>query len=83
MIKISLRIFLLCISGFILNAQTSGKISGKIIEESSGLPLVGANVIITQTQSGTSADEEGFFNLINVSPGKYSCLLYTSDAADE
>ena len=25
-----------------------------------------------QTQAGTSADEEGHFNLINVSPGKYS-----------
>jgi len=48
MIKISVRIFLLSISVFILNAQTSGKISGKIIEESSGFPLVGANVIITQ-----------------------------------
>lgn len=72
MIKTLVRIFLLSISALILNAQTSGKISGKIIEKSSGLPLVGANVIITQTQSGTSADEEGFFNLINVSPGKYS-----------
>ena len=72
MIKTLVRIFLLSISAITLNAQTSGKISGKIIEESSGLPLVGANIIITQTQSGTSADEEGFFNLINVSPGKYS-----------
>ena len=55
-----------------LYGQTSGKISGRIIEKETGEPLVGANVIITQTQAGTSADEEGYFNLINVSPGKYS-----------
>ena len=53
-------------------SQTSGKISGKIFEVEGNTPLVGANIIITQTQAGTSADEEGYFNLINVSPGKYS-----------
>ena len=53
-------------------SQTSGKISGKIIDASSDSPLVGANVIITQTQAGISADEDGYFNLINVPPGKYS-----------
>jgi len=52
--------------------QTSGKVSGKIIDQKNSSPLVGANVIIMQTQAGTSADEEGYFNLINVSPGKYS-----------
>jgi len=55
-----------------LFSQTSGKISGKIIDVSNDQPLVGANVIITQTQAGISADEDGYFNLINVSPGKYS-----------
>ena len=48
------------------------KISGKVIDQKDNSPLVGANVIIMQTQAGTSADEEGASNLINVSPGKYS-----------
>ena len=52
--------------------QTSGKISGKIIDASNETPMVGANIIIVQTQAGISADENGYFNLINVSPGKYS-----------
>ena len=55
--------------------QTSGKISGKITDKKNNAPLVGANIIIIQTQAGTSADEEGFFNLINVSPGKYSVRI--------
>ncbi|MBT3664308.1 TonB-dependent receptor [bacterium] len=55
-----------------LFGQTSGKISGKIIDASTETPMVGANIIIVQTQAGISADENGYFNLINVSPGKYS-----------
>tara|TARA_B100001250_G_scaffold78772_1_gene64702 strand:+ start:589 stop:3414 length:2826 start_codon:yes stop_codon:yes gene_type:complete len=62
-------IFQLC------NAQTSGKISGKIIDKKNSVALVGANVIIVQTQSGTSADKDGYFNIINVSPGKYSVRI--------
>ena len=53
-------------------SQSSGKISGKIIDASSENPLFGANIIIVQTQAGISADEDGYFNLINVPPGKYS-----------
>ena len=42
------------------------------MDDEKNSPLVGANIIITQTQKGTSADNEGYFNLINVTPGKYS-----------
>ena len=70
---LTMKLFLLtCIISCFGFAQTSGKISGKIIDSSSDSPLAGANVIIVQTQAGLSADEDGYFNLINVSPGKYS-----------
>ena len=71
MIKNLFKTLIYIIFSLTLYGQTSGKISGRIIEKESGEPLVGANIII-QTQAGTSADEEGYFNLINVSPGKYS-----------
>ena len=67
--NVLITIFLFIVSAF---GQTAGKISGKVIDKKNNSPLVGANVIIMQTQAGTSADEEGYFNLINVSPGKYS-----------
>ena len=67
--NVLLSIFLFIASAF---GQTAGKISGKVIDKKNNSPLAGANVIIMQTQAGTSADEEGYFNLINVSPGKYS-----------
>ena len=67
-------------------AQTTGKISGKILDAEQNSPLIGVNIIIHQTQKGTSSDQDGYFNIINVSPGKYTvkimmigyCLLYTS-----
>ena len=59
--KISSVIFFLISSAY---GQTAGKISGKIIDQKNNSPLVGANIIIMQTQAGTTADEEGYFNLI-------------------
>jgi hypothetical protein len=56
----------------IINAQTTGKISGRILNNDNNAPLPGANIIILPDYTGTSADEEGYFNLINVSPGNYT-----------
>ncbi|SVD31676.1 uncharacterized protein METZ01_LOCUS384530, partial [marine metagenome] len=53
-------------------SQTSGKISGRALDEANDMPLVGANIIISQTQAGVSVDDKGYFNLINVGPGKYT-----------
>ena len=72
---LKMKKFTLSVSFYLLSTifgQTSGKISGKIIDASNETPMVGANIIIVQTQAGISADENGYFNLINVSPGKYS-----------
>ena len=53
-------------------SQTAGKISGTITQKGSSTPLAGANVLVVQSQKGTSADDKGYFNLINVPPGKYT-----------
>ena len=45
--------------------QTTGKISGKIIDADQNTPLIGVNIIIPQTQKGTSSDQDGYFNIIN------------------
>ena len=55
-----------------INAQTTGKISGRVLNRDNNTPLVGANIIILSDYSGTSADEDGYFNLINISPGDYT-----------
>ena len=68
-----------------------------LIKDDSG-PLLGATVIVKNTTRGTTTDMDGKFRLEGLQPGDvlqvtyvgydpyevtYTCLLYTSDAADE
>ncbi|MBL7075452.1 TonB-dependent receptor [candidate division KSB1 bacterium] len=55
-----------------LMAGTTGKIAGRVVDEATGLPLPGANVIVLGTTLGAMSDLEGSFFIINVKPGKYS-----------
>ena len=52
-------------------AQSKGKIVGKVIEETSGTPLIGANVILLNTSKGASADLQGNYTISGVQPGNY------------
>ncbi|WP_010423039.1 TonB-dependent receptor [Anaerophaga thermohalophila] len=52
-------------------AQSKGKIAGKVIEETSGTPLIGANVILLNTSQGASADLQGNYTISGVQPGNY------------
>ncbi|MEW6193565.1 MAG: TonB-dependent receptor [Bacteroidota bacterium] len=54
-----------------MNAQTTGKISGKILDDQTGEPLIGVNVIIEGTRLGSSSDINGDFYIINIPPGTY------------
>jgi len=52
-------------------AQSNGKIVGKVIEATSGTPLIGANVILLNTSQGASADLQGNYTISGVQPGNY------------
>ena len=52
-------------------SQTTGKISGIIVEEDSKEPLPGANIYLVNTSYGTASDANGRFTIINIPPGKY------------
>ena len=53
-------------------AQTTGKISGTVIDSKTKEPIVGANIIVENSYLGTASDLNGSFYLINLSPGKYT-----------
>ncbi|MFC1543234.1 TonB-dependent receptor domain-containing protein [Candidatus Neomarinimicrobiota bacterium] len=55
----------------VLWGGTTGKISGRIVDEATGQPLAGANVMIIGTTLGAAADAEGDYFIINVPPGTY------------
>jgi outer membrane receptor protein involved in Fe transport len=68
-----IHVFLMMVLGFgLCFSQTTGKISGKIVDKTTGEPLVGANVIALNTSFGTAADINGNFFIINIPPGVYN-----------
>ena len=51
---------------------TTGKISGRITDATSGDPLPFVNVIIVGSTLGAASDVDGYYNIINIPPGIYS-----------
>ena len=66
----TVTIISLLITGTVI-AGTTGKISGKVTDASTGEPLAGANVMIAGTIFGASTDEVGDYFIINIPPGSY------------
>ncbi|MDX1429264.1 MAG: TonB-dependent receptor, partial [Rhodothermales bacterium] len=70
------RIVLLIVSACVLAGATtahaqSGKITGRVTDESSGDGLPGVNVVIQGTTQGTATDVDGYYTILNVTPGTY------------
>lgn len=55
-------------------AQSKGKISG-FVKDKQGEPLPGVQIIIEGTTKGVLAELDGFYSILNLSPGTYT-LLY-------
>jgi len=67
-----ISVFLITVLGFgLCLAQTTGKVSGKIVDQTTGEPLAGANVMAVNTSFGTATDINGNFFIINIPPGIY------------
>ncbi|MCP4727444.1 MAG: TonB-dependent receptor [bacterium] len=50
-------------------------ISGRVVENGSGMPLPGANVVLVGTPLGSATDEKGNFSISGISPGVYSLVV--------
>jgi len=68
---LALLFIVLCFTYTFLFAGTTGKITGKITDSTTGDPLPGANIILEGTTMGAASDLEGYFIIINVPPGTY------------
>jgi len=49
-----------------------GSIEGRICDESTGLGLKGVNVVILHSNMGASSDDDGYYQISNLAPGKYA-----------
>ncbi len=66
----SLFVLLFSLTTDFAHAGTTGKISGKVVDDQ-GIPLAGVQVFIEGTTKGTLTDAEGEYTIINIKPGKY------------
>jgi outer membrane receptor for ferrienterochelin and colicin len=57
------------------DASNVGKIAGRILEKGTNEGVVGANVMIMETQQGASADVDGNYVILNVVPGAYTVRI--------
>ena len=68
---IFLVIFLSFLISFPVYAGMTGKISGRVIDKSSKTALPGASIQIVGTSMGNYSGQDGFYFIMNVSPGTY------------
>ncbi len=52
--------------------QQNGSVSGEIRDAVTKQPLPGANILVVGTPFGATANENGYFTIKNIEPGKYS-----------
>lgn len=54
-----------------LHAGNTGKIAGRVEDKETGEPLAGVNVYIPGTNFGAATDQDGFYYILQIPPGKY------------
>ena len=67
--KYSILLFL--ISSYLV-AGTTGKIAGKVVDQETGEPLIGCNIIVSETALGSATNLDGSYFILNVPPGRYT-----------
>ncbi len=58
-----------------LVASSGGKISGRITNKTTGEALIGVNIIVVDKEWGAASDVDGYYNILNVSPGTYEIMI--------
>lgn len=53
-------------------SQGSGRITGRVLEVGTNEPLIGVNVFLEGTTQGTVTDLDGYYVILNVTPGTYT-----------
>ena len=56
-------------------AQSNGKITGVVVDQEFGDPLIGVNVLIEGTMKGSSTDLDGKFVITHLTPNNYTLVV--------
>ena len=65
-------ILLLFLNSYIILAQNTGQLSGRVLDQQTQLPIQGVTVLLEGTTIGEVTDEEGYFSFNDVTPKSYN-----------
>jgi outer membrane receptor protein involved in Fe transport len=68
-------ILIICLANAHLLAQSgriSGKIEGVVVDQETGDPLIGVNVVLQNTLLGATTDVDGYYLILNIPAGTYT-----------
>jgi len=73
MLKISFHLIItICMTGWLSAQQPRGDITGTVFDATTNEPLMGANILVLNSNSGAAADKNGVFLIENVVAGTYA-----------
>ncbi|MCD6335586.1 MAG: TonB-dependent receptor [Candidatus Latescibacteria bacterium] len=61
--------------GLPVSAEEMGTLSGKVMDKTTGQPVVGASVMLKGTSAGVVTDEEGQYRLERIEVGNYTVVV--------
>ncbi len=79
---ITTNILLFFVFSTSLQAGTTGKLIGTVVDKATGDPLPGVNIMIEGTTQGTASDIDGQYTLLNVRPGTHNIIFKSIGYAD-
>jgi outer membrane receptor for ferrienterochelin and colicin len=68
-------LFVILLGNFMTSFAQTGSIEGHVFDKDMQEPLIGAAVMIEIASTGASSDDEGNFNISNISVGTYSIKI--------
>jgi outer membrane receptor protein involved in Fe transport len=87
LVKIFSLLFFIILSSQNIIAQEKGTVRGTITDKSTGETLIGVNIVVEGTTTGTVTDFDGNFNLVNIPAGtvilNFSYISYATQTISE
>ena len=74
-LKVFLLSIIFCFLASFVQAQNTGSISGIVIDKITQKPILGANIILAETNFGTKSDTSGTFRILRIPVKTYNLIV--------
>jgi len=74
-LHISIKAFFVSLISISAFAQITGKLKGKIIDQITKQPIIGANILLASTSLGAATDTSGVFEVNKIPAGNYAVTI--------